>query len=85
MLAEYLAGVDWEPASAIGLRICRLLVAIMLARVDGKSPVEYLGADQQVLVRTFCRHAISAQFTDLETITGDWCRHIKTFTKIPPP
>ncbi|MFZ4757005.1 MAG: phosphopyruvate hydratase [Burkholderiaceae bacterium] len=39
---RYLGGVDWEPPAAIGRRIAALLPALMLARVDGKSPVEYL-------------------------------------------
>ncbi len=29
-----------------------------LARVDGKSPVEYLDADQQAIARSFAREAL---------------------------
>lgn len=38
----YLAQVDWEPAASLEARAARLLPALFLARVDGKSPVEYL-------------------------------------------
>ncbi len=38
----YLRGVDWEDAAALEERAARLLPALCLARVDGKSPVEYL-------------------------------------------
>src|SRR5690606_4961795 len=38
----YLSGVDWEPAAAFERRCSRLLPALWLARIDGKSPVEYL-------------------------------------------
>ncbi len=38
----YLAGVDWESATEIEERAAALLPALFLARVDGKSPVEYL-------------------------------------------
>lgn len=38
----YLAGVTWEKAHEIDRRIARLLPMLFLARVDGKSPVEYL-------------------------------------------
>lgn len=38
----YAAQVTWEPASEVEKRTCELLPALMLARVDGKSPVEYL-------------------------------------------
>jgi len=42
-LAEaWLARVDWEPRVDAERRVARLLPALMLARVDGKSPVEYL-------------------------------------------
>ena len=42
LAGAYLAGVDWESASAIEARAAALLPALFLARVDGKSPVEYL-------------------------------------------
>ena len=50
--------VDWEAQDEIEKRVCRLLPAFMLARVDGKSPVEYLSADEQRVVRTASRPLI---------------------------
>ena len=46
----YAAFVNWEPLDALQSRLCALLPSLMLARVDGKSPVEYLtdGARQTV-------------------------------------
>ncbi|MGI5460978.1 phosphotransferase family protein [Streptomyces sp. CA-249302] len=38
----YFAHVDWEPRTALEQRAATLLPALLLARVDGKSPVEYL-------------------------------------------
>ena len=38
----YLDGVSWEPRIAIEMRVASLLPALTLARIDGKSPVEYL-------------------------------------------
>ena len=43
----YLAGVDWESATEIEARAAALLPALFLARVDGKSPVEYLVRDSE--------------------------------------
>ncbi len=43
-------GIDWEPAEALEARTAALLPALMLARVRGKSPVEYLPAVEQRLV-----------------------------------
>lgn len=43
MTDAYLAHVNWEPRAEIEARVATLLPALLLARVDGKSPVEYLG------------------------------------------
>jgi aminoglycoside phosphotransferase (APT) family kinase protein len=48
----YASHITWEAASKIQERICQLLPALMLARVDGKSPVEYLSTKDQSFVRT---------------------------------
>ena len=48
----YLKAVTWEPATALEARTCDLLAGMLLARVDGKSPVEYLREDwQHALIR----------------------------------
>lgn len=44
---SYLAGVRWEAPEAIEARTARLLPGLLLARVDGKSPVEYITRDDQ--------------------------------------
>ena len=41
----YIARVDWEPPRALEERASHLLPGLFLARVDGKSPVEYITAD----------------------------------------
>ena len=43
----YLAEVTWEPAEALEARAASLLPGLFLARVDGKSPVEYLTLESQ--------------------------------------
>jgi aminoglycoside phosphotransferase (APT) family kinase protein len=45
MTDAYLAGVTWEKSFEIDRRTARLLPMLFLARVDGKSPVEYLTDD----------------------------------------
>ncbi|MFC9357905.1 aminoglycoside phosphotransferase family protein [Rhodococcus sp. NPDC057014] len=40
----YLSHVDWEPADDLDARVARLLPILLLARVDGRSPVEYLNS-----------------------------------------
>lgn len=42
----YFESTDFEPRSQLELRCAQLLPALMLARVDGKSPVEYITTEQ---------------------------------------
>ena len=45
--AAYIDGVNWEPPAQIEERVARLLPGLFLARVDGKSPVEYVTEESQ--------------------------------------
>ena len=45
MTTTYIAGVTWEAPVAFEARVAHLLPALLLARVDGKSPVEYITKD----------------------------------------
>ena len=47
LASEYMRGVDWEQVAALEHRAATLLPGLLLARVDGKSPVEYLTLDSQ--------------------------------------
>jgi tRNA A-37 threonylcarbamoyl transferase component Bud32 len=49
----YRPHVCWEDSSTLEKRICELLPALLLARVDGKSPVEYLDEENRDRVRSF--------------------------------
>jgi aminoglycoside phosphotransferase (APT) family kinase protein len=51
----YLRAVTWEPAAALEERAATLLPGLLLGRVDGKSPVEYLDEAGQALVRGAAR------------------------------
>jgi len=69
----YLSGVDWEAAIAIETRAARLLAAMLLARIDGKSPVEYITqtADQE-MVRAFGRDALLRPPETLSALAARW-------------
>jgi hypothetical protein len=57
----YFAHVAWEAPDALEARTARLLPGMLLARIDGKSPVEYLtGRRDQDHVRGFARAAARA-------------------------
>ena len=57
--AAYRPHVAWEDPVALEARVAALLPALMLARVDGKSPVDYLGEPHRSLVRRVARPLIA--------------------------
>jgi aminoglycoside phosphotransferase (APT) family kinase protein len=73
LLAAYLARVRWEPAADVAARTAALLPGLMLARIDGKSPVEYLpDAAAKDAVRSFARALLRAPLDDPAAIGARW-------------
>jgi aminoglycoside phosphotransferase (APT) family kinase protein len=71
--ARYLEGVDWEPASDLAARVAALLPGLMLARVDGKSPVEYLTDPlDQDRVRAFASRLLLAPVATPSAVAAAW-------------
>jgi aminoglycoside phosphotransferase (APT) family kinase protein len=68
----YLSGVTWEDAAAIEARAARLLAAILLARVDGKSPLEYLDERGKDMQRQFALERVRSPVSQLSVIRNDW-------------
>ena len=69
----YLGAVTWEPVDALEARTARLLPGLMLARVDGKSPVEYLNSEtQRDLVRTVTRRLLDRPVDRLAGVRDTW-------------
>ncbi|HJW39665.1 MAG TPA: aminoglycoside phosphotransferase family protein [Rhizomicrobium sp.] len=67
----YLAGVTWEKAHDVDRRTARLLPMLFLARVDGKSPVEYLTeAADKSFVRAAAMQMIVEPPGNLEVLAG---------------
>jgi aminoglycoside phosphotransferase (APT) family kinase protein len=70
---------EWEPVADLEARTCALLAAMLLARVDGKSTVEYITEDcDKNRVRRFARerlHCTSNRLTELCAAWGkEWAR-----------
>lgn len=71
--AAYLGGVTWEPRGEIESRIASLLPALLLARVDGKSPVEYITSEpDKRLVRDTARPLIVRPAGALAEVAAMW-------------
>jgi tRNA A-37 threonylcarbamoyl transferase component Bud32 len=74
----YLQGVDWEPRAKVEQRAAALLPGLLLARVDGKSPVEYLteGA-QRDTVRRAASGLLQQPVPRLDEVRAAWRREIE--------
>ena len=70
---DYFDQVSWEPAYNIDGRSARLLIGLLLARVDGKSPVEYITSEEQRnLVREFCLPRLAQPPQHLGEVRDAW-------------
>jgi aminoglycoside phosphotransferase (APT) family kinase protein len=63
----YAPHVGWEDPGRLGRRVAALLPALMLARIDGKSPVEYLSEPARAEVRARAIPLIADPATDIGT------------------
>lgn len=83
-LAEaYRGQVNWEARDALERRVAKLLPALFLARVDGKSPVEYIVEEaDKARVRRVAIPLIASPPTHLAQIRDawaeDWAEEIKS-------
>jgi Ser/Thr protein kinase RdoA (MazF antagonist) len=73
----YLSGVDWESAEVLEGRAASLLPALFLARVDGKSPAEYITTDaQRDHIRRCARPLVQSPPTCLGAVLAAWKQEI---------
>jgi len=71
--SAYLQGASWEDRRGLEARIAAILGVFLLARVDGKSPVEYLtAASDKEFVRKMARGFIAREETSLDAMARDW-------------
>lgn len=72
MAQAYLAHVRWESAADVEMRVATLLPGLLLARIDGKSPVEYLDEAARSRVRSSAIALLEQAPEQLETIASNW-------------
>ena len=76
----YVDGVTWEPPAQTETRTARLLPGLFLARVDGKSPVEYVTEDwQRTAVREVAMYLLRKPVATLDEIQRAWRRQVSRF------
>jgi aminoglycoside phosphotransferase (APT) family kinase protein len=73
LAGSYRNGVTWEPAAAVEGRAARLLPGLLLARIDGKSPVEYITAEpERDMVRRTARALLADPVDRLGAVAEVW-------------
>jgi aminoglycoside phosphotransferase (APT) family kinase protein len=82
MVAGYFGAVSFEPRAGLEARAASLLPGLTLARIDGKSPVEYLAGrpERQHLVRTLTRPLLLQPPADMVAVAGHWRRGVAAGT-----
>ncbi len=74
---SYLTGVTWEQPEALEARAARLLPGLFLARVDGKSPVEYITEEAvRERVRRVARPLVARPPERLAAIAAAWRKEL---------
>lgn len=77
MVQTYGRGVTWEAPAALEQRAAALLPGLFLARIDGKSPVEYVTDESQKnRVRRVARALLTDPPDRLDTIRAAWKKEI---------
>lgn len=78
MTAAYLNRVAWEPPADLEARTARLLPGLFLARVDGKSPVEYVtDAGDKMRVRRVAGMLLEDPVRKLSTVSAAWRKELE--------
>lgn len=74
LVIAYHAGIDWEDPDGLLLRAGKLTAALLLARVEGKSPAPYLThAEHKGIVRDQARALILAP-EPIDALVAQWKR-----------
>ena len=76
MVTSYCKRVDFEPITDLRERVSTLLPALALARVDGKSPVEYLDEAARSRVRNAALALLQKPRLPLEDIPLHWLKEL---------
>ncbi|MFN0160227.1 MAG: phosphotransferase family protein [Burkholderiales bacterium] len=71
----YFRGVDWESVRELEARVAGLLPGLLLARIDGKSPVEYITEESdRERVRRIARRFLIEPVSTLAPIRVAWAQ-----------
>ena len=77
LATTYRTHITWEPPAALEMRAAHLLPGLFLARVDGKSPVEYITAEaDKARVRRTARALLATPVNQLNLVRQAWTQEL---------
>jgi aminoglycoside phosphotransferase (APT) family kinase protein len=77
LVSTYLSAVQWEPVDELERRTAHLLPGLFLARVDGKSPVEYLTEEEDKMrVRRVATALLRKPVERLRDVRTAWAKEL---------
>ena len=75
--ASYIAGCTWEADDELEARVAHLLPGLFLARVDGKSPAEYIADENdKKRIRRTARSLLAAPVDRLSQVRDAWAHEL---------
>ena len=78
LAGAYLQEVDWEAPDRIEQRAAALLPGLFLARIDGKSPVEYVTEERQrERVRRVAGALLRQPVASLRSVRAAWAEELE--------
>ena len=78
LAAAYLQRVDWESVAGLEQRAAQLLPGLLLGRIDGKSPVEYIvDEDDRRMVRDVALALLRAPPDTLLQVRDGWANALR--------
>jgi aminoglycoside phosphotransferase (APT) family kinase protein len=79
MAESYRTLVNWEPVAEVEGRAARLLPGLFLARIDGKSPVEYVTDTlDKERVRRVARNLLLEPVETVDEVACAWARELRS-------
>ena len=67
-IKNYIDNISWEDKKSFTKRLLDITPLLLLARVDGKSPIEYFKVKQQKLTRQLGKHILKDEVKTLEQL-----------------
>jgi hypothetical protein len=67
-IKNYIDNIFWEDKNSFTKRLLDITPLLLLARVDGKSPIEYFKIKQKELTRQLGKHLLTDEIKNLEQL-----------------